>query len=182
MKKRHISSLVAGGLMAALLPGAAMAQMEAEGEVRFGDNVTCEYGQESAAALPACEFNEDGTVMTLTFMNPQDRSGPFEGISVLDGVMVGNFAEGTFEIGGTMFFAGEVEGCGEGTVLFDYAGGGILDETGAPVWETNMLTAVPGGTLPVTGTIDELDTNNAVPNGDGSSTLTYTASYSCDME
>jgi hypothetical protein len=180
VKKRYITSLVAGGLMAALLPGAAMAQTEAEGTVTFGDNVTCEYGQGSAAALPACEASEDGTIMTLTFLNPQIRTGPFDGISVLDGVLVGNFAEATFEVSGSVFFAGEVEGCGEGTVLFDYAGSGIQDETGALIWETNLLTSAPGGTLPVTATIDELGTNEAVPNGDGSSTLISTVTYSCD--
>lgn len=180
MKKRYITSLVAGGLMAAMLPGAAMAQTEAEGPVTFGDNVTCEFGQGSAAALPACEANEDGTVLTITFMNPQIRSGPFDGISVLDGAMVANFAEASFEVSGSVFFAGEVEGCGEGTVMFDYAGSGIQDESGALVWDTNMLTSVPGGTLPVTATIDELGTNEATPNGDGSSTLTSVVTYSCD--
>ena len=98
MKKRYITSLVAGGLMAAMLPGAALAQTEAEGAVTFGENITCEYGQGSAAVLPACEASEDGTMLTLTFLNPQTRTGPFDGISVLDGTMVGNFAEATFEV------------------------------------------------------------------------------------
>ena len=166
--------------MAAMLPGAAMAQTEGESTVVFGENVTCEFGQGSEAALPACEASEDGTMLTITFLNPQTRSGLFEGISVLDGTLVGNFAEATFEVSGSVFFAGEVEGCGEGTVYFDYAGSGIQDESGALIWETNGLTSVPGGTLPVTATIDELGTNEATPNGDGTSTLISTVTYSCD--
>jgi hypothetical protein len=180
VKKRTITSLVAGGLLTAMLPGVALGQTEAEGTDTYAENVTCEYGQGSAAALPACEASEDGTILTLTFVNPQTRSGPFDGISVLDGTMVGNFAEATFEVSGSVFFAGEVEGCGEGTVLFDYAGSGIQDETGALIWETNMLTSVPGGTLPVTATIDELGVNEATLNGDGSATLISNVTYSCD--
>ena len=180
MRKRSILTIVVGGLLAAMLPMAAAAQTEGEGAVTFGDNITCDFGQGSAVALPPCEASEDGTMLTITFQNPQVRSGPFEGISVLDGKLVGNYADATFEVSGTVFFAGSVEGCGEGTVYFDYAGGGIQDESGALIWETNGLTSVPGGTLPVTATIDEIGTNEAVPNGDGTSTLISTVSYSCD--
>jgi hypothetical protein len=180
VKKRFIISLVTAGLMAAVLPGLAAAQTEGEGTLVFGDNNTCEFGQGSALPLPACEFNEDGTIITITFSNPQDRSGPFDGVQVLSGSFVGNTADFTFEVSGTSYFAGEVEGCGPGTVYFDYAGGGTLDENLAPVWETNTYTAVPGGTLPITATIDEVGVNAATPNGDGTSTLTYTATYSCD--
>jgi hypothetical protein len=180
VKNRYITSLVAGGLMAAMLPGAAMAQTEGEGTLIFGDNVTCDFGQGSELALPACDASEDGTMVTITYSNPQERSGPFDGISVLNGQLDGNFAEATFEVSGTMFFAGEVEGCGVGTVYFDNAGAGIQDESGALIYDTNTFTSMPGGTLPVTAVIDEIGTNEATPNGDGSSTLTYTVTYSCD--
>ena len=171
---------VAGGLMAAMLPGAAAAQTEGEGTVTFGDNVLCEFGQGSALPLPACETNEDGTILTITLSNPQDRSGPFDGIQVLNASIVANFAESTFEVSGSSYFAGEVEGCGPGTVNFDYAAGGTLDENLQPVFETNTYTAVPGGTLPITATIDEVSVNDATPNDDGTSTITYSVTYSCD--
>ncbi len=179
-KKRLLTSILASGLLAVMLPGVAAAQTEAAGTVTFSDNVTCEYGQGSEAALPPCEMSEDGSLLTLTFTNPQVRTGTFEGISVLDGELRGNLAEATFEADGTVFFAGEVEGCGSGTVYFDWAGSGIQDETGALVWQTNTLTTAPGGTLAVTATIDESDTNGPVPNGDGSSTLNAAIAYSCD--
>jgi len=182
LKKRLMISLVAGGLLAATMSGVAAAQTEGEGTVTFGDNVTCDFGQGSAATLPACEASEDGTILTLTFMNPQIRTGAFDGISVLDGTMVGNFAEATFEVSGSVFFAGEVEGCGEGTVYFDYAGSGTQDESGALIWETNMLTSAPGGTLPVTATIDEVSATEAAPNGDGTATIPVSITYSCDAE
>ncbi len=57
-------------------------------------------------------------MLTLTFLNPQIRAGPFDGLSVLDGTMVGDFAEPTFEVSGSVFFLGEVEGCGEERVFF----------------------------------------------------------------
>jgi hypothetical protein len=160
VKKRSIIALIAGGLLAAMLPGAAVAQTEAEGTVRFTD--------------------EGGTVMTLTFSNPQTRSGPFDGISVLNGSLVGNFATGTFEVNGTAWFAGEVEGCGPGSVAFDWSGGGTLDENGAPVWETNDYTSVPGGSLPITATIDEVNVDPETVNGDGTKTIAYSTTYSCD--
>jgi len=50
MKKRAIIGLVAGGLIAAMLPGVAVAQMEGEGTTTYTVNVTCEAGQESPLA------------------------------------------------------------------------------------------------------------------------------------
>jgi len=179
-KKRLLTSILASGLLAAMLPGVAAAQTEAAGTVTFGDNITCEFGQGSDAALAPCEMAEDGSALTLTFTNPQVRTGAFEGISVLDGELRANLAEATFESDGTVFFAGEVESCGSGTVYFDWAASGIQDETGGLIWDAITLTTVPGGTLAVTATIDETETNVAVPNGDGSSTHDTAVSYSCD--
>ena len=181
MKKRSMLSVLAGGLMAAMLPMGAAAQTEGEINLSYSENMTCDFGQGSPMALPPCEMSEDGTMMTLTFVNPQTRTGAFEGVSVLYGWLTGNFAEATFEAGGTTFFVGEVEGCGEGTVLFDWAASGVLDENGAPIWETNTLTSVPGGTLPVTATTDELGTNDAVQSADGSFSMISPVTYSCDV-
>jgi len=180
MKKRSIFTLLVGGLMAAMLPAAAAAQMEGEIILTYSENTTCEFGQGSAQGLPACEMSEDGTMITLTFVNPQTRTGTLEGHSVLYGELHGNLAEATFEASGITFFAGEVEGCGAGTVYFDWAASGVQDETGGLIWETNTLTAVPGGTLAITATTDELGTNDAVQNADGSFTMTSPITYSCD--
>ena len=180
MQKRTILSVLVGGLIAAMLPPAAAAQTEADGAVTYAENMTCDFGQGSAMELPACEASEDGSVLSLTFINPQSRSGPFEGISVLDGVLVGNFADATFEVGGTVFFAGAVEGCGEGTVYFDYAGSGTQDESGALIGVPNLLPSIPGGTLPVKATIDEIGVTEAVLNGDGTAPIMSAVSYSCD--
>ena len=181
MRKRSIFTTIAGGLLAAMLPIAAAAQTDGEITLTYSENMTCEYGQGSAQALPPCEMSEDGTVLTLTFVNPQTRSGAFEGHSVLYGWLKGNFAEATFEAGGTTFFSGEVEGCGAGTAFFDWAASGVQDESGALIWETNTLTSVPGGTLALTATTDELGTNDAVANADGSFTMISPVTYSCDL-
>jgi len=158
------------------VPGAGIE--DAEGTVTSGDNVTCEYGQGSTAVLPACDRNDDDTMVSITFMNPRVMSGPFDGISVLDGTLMAK-SDDTFGASGTMFFAGEVEGCGSGTVIFEWSGQGTVGADGAPVWETSTLSAAPGGPLPVTATIDELGVNEATANGDGTRTLTYSVSYSC---
>ncbi len=45
VKKRSTTSLVVGGLMAAMLPGVAVAQTTAERGVTFAGNVTGDFGQ-----------------------------------------------------------------------------------------------------------------------------------------
>ncbi len=177
MKKRYITSLVAGGLMAAMLPGAAMAQMEGGGDLLFSGNTTCEFGQGSPQELPPCEADDSG-VVTLTFTNPQDRSGSFDGFQFLEGSVVLDTTTGTFEATGYSYFAGAVEGCGSGTIYFDWEAVGALNAHGVPEFEVNQYASTPGGTLPVTATVVETPTE--VPNGDGSSTTSYTAEYSCD--
>jgi hypothetical protein len=177
VKKRSIISLVAGGLIAAMLPGVAVAQTEAEGDLIFSGNVTCEFGQGSVKPLPPCEADENG-VVTLTMTNPQDRSGPFDGFQFLEAEVQLDTTDGTFEATGYSYFAGEVEGCGSGTVYFDWEAVGATGDDGLPGFETNRYTSVPGGTLAVTATIDELVTET--PNGDGTSFIPYTVTYSCD--
>ena len=61
--------------MAAVVPIVAAAQTEGEITLTYSENMTCDSGQGSAMALPACEMSEDGTVLDLTFVNPQTRSG-----------------------------------------------------------------------------------------------------------
>lgn len=176
MKKRHITSLVAGGLMAAMLPGAAMAQTEADVGLTFALNPTCDLGQGSTMA--PCEVDESGSIITVTFSNPQRVSGAFDGIAVLNGTYVGNMGDGTFESSGTAFFAGEVEGCGAGTVHFDYSSSGTIAEDGSNTFDHDTYTIAPGGTLAVTGGYEQ--TGEETPNGDGTSNGVYTATYSCD--
>ena len=176
VKKRYITSLAAGALMAAMLPGAAMAQTEGDVGLTFALNPTCEFGQGSDMA--PCEFDESGPIMTITFSNPQSVSGAFEGIAVLNGTYVGNQGDGTFESSGTAFFAGEVEGCGAGTVNFDYTSSGTINEDGSNSFDHDTYTIVPGGTLAVTGGYEQ--TAEETPNDDGTSNGFYTATYSCE--
>jgi hypothetical protein len=156
--------------------------IEGSGSVVLVDNFQCDFGQSWPTRLPACETNDEGTVFTLVFSNPMLRSGPFEGISVLNGTFTGNTAESTFEASGTALFAGEVVDCGAGTIVFDWSGGGTLDENGSPIWETSEYTSVPGGlTLPITATISQLPGEGETRNPDGTLTRTYTTTYTCEL-
>ncbi len=175
MKKRSIVSLVVGGLMAAMLPGAAVAQTEGEVTATFAFNPTCEFGQGSQ--MQSCEIDESESILTITFSNPQSLSGAFDGIAVLNGSYVGNLADGTFETFGSAFFAGEVEGCGPGTVNFDYAGKGTINADNTNTFESDVYTIVPGGSLAITGGYEQTGTD--IDNGDGSATNTYAAIFSC---
>ena len=178
LKNRLVpSALVIGGLMAALLPSAAVAQSEGEGTLAFSNNTTCDLGQGSDRSLPPCEVDENG-ILTMTFTNPQDRSGPFDGFQFLEASGQLDTADGSFEASGYSYFAGEVEGRGTGTVFFDWEAVGATNAEGLPEFEVNRYTSTPGGTLAVTATIDELTTET--PNGDGSSSLPYTVEWSCD--
>lgn len=156
--------------------------IEGDGSVVLVDNFQCDFGQSWPTRLPACETNEEGTMFTLVFSNPMLRSGPFEGISVLDGTFTGNTADSTFEASGSALFAGTVADCGAGTIVFDWSGNGTLDENGSPVWEASDYTAVPGGlTLPITATISELPGDGETRNGDGTKTYQYSTTYTCEL-
>jgi len=128
--------------------------------------------------MAPCEFDKSGPVITITFSNPQSVSGAFEGIAVLNGTYVGNQGDGTFESFGTAFFAGEVEGCGSGTVNFDYTSSGTINEDGSNSFDHDTYTIVPGGTLAVTGGYEQ--SAEETPNDVGTSNGYYTAAYSCD--
>jgi hypothetical protein len=180
VKKRYITSLVAGGLMAAMLPGMAAAQMEGEGTTTYASNFTCELGQGSPLSLPPCELDEEAGLLSFTILNPAITTGALEGVQVFDGVGVLDMAEGSFSGSGLLFWSGTVEGCGAGTFYAEgeYAATGGPD--GVDTFSVNSYTIVPGGTLPITGTIDGPGTD--VLNADGSRTQAWTATYSCDEE
>lgn len=112
-------------------------------------------------------------------INPQDRTGPFEGVQFLQLNANLDTTDGTFTGTATSYFAGVVEGCDSGTVHFDYEAVGYTNAEGLPEFEINRYTSAPGGTLAVTATIDELTVET--PNGDGTSWIPYTTTYSCDV-
>ena len=179
MKKRLMIGLLSAGLLAAMLPGVVAAQAaEAEGTTTFATNFTCELGQGSPLDLPACEVDE--TAMHFTVLNPARKTGTFDGVQVLDATVDMNPADGSFTYSGLVLFVGTVEGCGTGTVYFEVEGEGMPNETGPSTWTSNTHTAVPGGTLPLTGTLDESGTE--VVNDDGTVTWSYTGTYACDAE
>ena len=178
MKKRPIIGLVAGGLMAAMLPGVAASQMEGQGSTTYTTNVTCEFGQESPFSLPPCEFDEEVGLMTFTMINPASTTGAFEGVQVLEAVGGQNVLDGSFSGSGTLFWSGTVEGCGAGTFFAETEFAGGPDADGVNDFSVNDFTIVPGGSLPITGTFEARGAE--VPNGDGSATQAYRATYSCD--
>jgi hypothetical protein len=177
VKKRLIISLVAGGLMAAMLPGVAAAQMEGEGTTTYIGNPTCEFGQGSPLSLPPCGFDEAAGLMTFTMLNPATTTGVLEGMQVFDAVGVQNVADGSFTGSGLLFWTGTVEGCGEGTFYAEGEFAGVADADGVTTFSVNTFTVVPGGSLPITGTWD--GTGTEVPNADGSATQATTFTYSC---
>ena len=179
MKKRLMIGLLTAGLAATMLPGVATAQTrEAEGATTFAANFTCEFGQGSPLMLPACEV--DDTAMHLTVLNPARKTGTFDGVQVLDATVDMDPADGSFADSGLAFFAGTIAGCGSGTVYFAVEGKGMPNDVGASTWTSNTHTVVPGGTMPLTGTLDESGTE--VVNDDGSVTWSYTGTYTCDAD
>ena len=176
MRRRHLTTLAAAALAASLLPGATVAHDDEEIDLTFALNPTCEFGQGSDMA--PCEADEDGVPLAITFANPQHASGVLEGMAVLTGTFLPDYANGTFKAHGTAFFAGEAHDCGEGTLHLDYAGSGTINEDGTNTSESDVYTVMPGGTLPVTGSYEQ--TVAEVPNDDGTATATYTASLTCE--
>ena len=118
--------------------------------------------------------------MHFTVLNPARKTGTFDGVQVLDATVDMNPADGSFTYSGLVLFVGTVEGCGTGTVYFEVEGEGMPNETGASTWTSNTHTIVPGGTLSLTGTLDESGTE--VINDDGTVTWGYAGTYSCDAE
>jgi hypothetical protein len=179
VRTRSTSAAAAGALLLALVPAAVQAQSAGDGEVVFAESFTCEFGQLNPLELAPCVVAPDGSSLAITFVNPQRRSGPFDGIGVLDAALAADLVNGTFEVTGVGTFYGTLEGCGGGSMYFDYAAAGTLAEDGSLTWQTSVYASV-GGSLPATASIDELAVNEAVDNGDGTQTAAYRASYTCD--
>ena len=180
MKKRSIIGVLAGGLMAAMLPGAAAAQNDAEGTMTWANNPTCRADQEVAWSLPPCEQDPDTGILTLPFVNPDKMTGTFDGVQVREGVLEFDVGNADFTYSARALFMGTVEGCGSGTVYFEVSGEGGHDADNVATFGSNTFTAVPGGTLPVVGSLDMSGTE--VRNDDGTNTVSYTGSYGCDPE
>jgi hypothetical protein len=179
VKKRSIISLVAGSLVAVALPGVAAAQSQpAEGVTTLTANVTCDFGQGVTMPLPACELDEATSVVAVTFDNPAAKTGSFEGVQVANGVIGLNTEDGSVTLDATIMFSGTVEGCGAGTVYFKNTGSGVFSPEGVLTLDESVYEAVPGGTLSVTATLDE--SGELVDNPDGSTTMPYAGTYSCD--
>jgi hypothetical protein len=180
MRKRLTMALVAGGLLAAMLPGMAAAQTEGEGTSTYAPHYTCEAGQGSPLSLPPCEFDEEAGLLSVTFLHPGITTGALEGVQLFDGVAVVDLAEGSYSGTASMFWSGTVEGCGAGTFYAEGEYAATTGPDGTDTFSVNTYTIVPGGSLPITGTIDGDGTE--VLNADRSRTLSITATYSCDEE
>ena len=89
-------------------------------------------------------------------------------------------ANGDFSYGAQVIFSGTVEDCGTGTVYFQANGEGNNDAADIATYTSNTYTIVPGGTLPVVGSFDTPGTE--VPNDDGTESMSYTGTYTCDAE
>jgi hypothetical protein len=180
MRKRLAISLVAPGLLAAMLPGAVVAQNDAEGTMTWANNGTCSTGGESPWSLPACEQDPDTGILTLPFTNPDKMTGTFDGVQVREGVLEFDVSDADFTYTARALFMGTVEGCGPGTVYFEVNGEGGHDADDVATFSSHTFTAVPRGTLPVVGSLDMSGTE--VRNDDGTQTVSYTGSYSCNAE
>jgi hypothetical protein len=180
LNKRSIIYVLAGGLMAAMLPGAAVAQNDAEGTLTWANNGNCSAGDEVAWSLPPCELDPDAGILTLTFANPDKMTGTFDGVQVREGVLEFDVDNADFTYTARALFMGTVEGCGPGTVYFKVSGEGGHAAAGVDTFGSHTFTTVPGGTLPVVGSLDMSGTE--VRNDDGTDTLSYTGSYSCNAE
>jgi len=177
--KPTLISLLAVGLLAGSAVGVA-AQDEAEGTTTFSTNLTCDFTGESVLPLPPCELDEETGVVSVTFNNPADKTGTFEGVQVANGTIGLNTVDGSVTLDALIMFWGAVEGCGVGTVYFANTGSGFMDEAGVVTLEQSVYEAVPGGTLAVTATLDE--SGVLADNGDGSTTAPYSGTYSCETD
>jgi len=177
MKKRLTISLVAAGLVAAL-PGIAMAQGDAEGTLTWANNVTCSTGQEVAWSQLPCDQDPETGILTLAFVNPDKMTGTFDGVQVREGLLEFDVGNADFTYAARALFMGTVEGCGPGTVYFEVSGEGGHDADDRATFSSHTFTAVPGGTLPIVGSLDMSGTE--VRNDDGTQTVGYIGSYTCD--
>jgi len=158
------------------VPGAA-APGVAEGTLAWANNIKCRIDQDVVWSLSLCEQDDTGT-FTFPLVTADAMTGTFDGVQARDGVLEYG-ANGDFTFSGRGLFMGTVEGCGSGTVYFEASAEGH-DADGVATYTSNMYTIVPGGTLPVAGSLDMSGTE--ILDGDGNKTIGYTGTYTCDAE
>jgi hypothetical protein len=129
----------------------AIQAMDAKGTTATASNVVCESGQGSPRGLPRCSIDAVGAHITM--LNPAVKTGSFDGVQLLDATVVFSPRGG----------------------LSTYSGEGSRENDGTNTFTSNTCTAVPGGTLPLTGTLDEIGTE--VLHDDGTATLDHTGTY-----
>ena len=158
------------------VPG-AVGPGEAVGTITWTNNLKCNIGQGVEWSLPQspCVQDAEGT-FTIPVVTADAVTGTFDGVQARDGVLLYG-ANGDFSLSGTIVFMGRVEGCGSGTVFFETTAEGI-DADGIATYTSNTATTVPGGTLPVVGSLEMSGTE--VLDDDGNKTIAYTGTFSCD--
>ncbi len=120
---------------------------------------------------------EDGFLFA-SLQNPGTKTGTFKGTQLYTVDFVLNLADFSFTVEGSVVFTGTVKACGHGTVIFDVIGSGFLEADGTANFVVQDQT-VSGGTLPLQGTISE--TGTGTTNSDGTGSIDYVGSYTCDQ-
>ena len=158
-------------------PLASGSLADAESTFRFVTGTfTCELGQQSPFDLPPCEMTD--TQLTATFELPFELDGTFDGSGTYSGTWLQDTEEGTFTYSGRAVFMGEVEGCGYGSLYMTIEdGAGHFGENGIN-YTAGTMEFLPGGTLPVAGSLDLIGVQE--DHIDGTGTVPVTGSYTCD--
>ena len=116
-------------------------------------NFTCDPtpGAEPPAA---CALDAETGVLTLSTLNPAKNTGSLKGNQLLISDFFLDTNTGRFTTTGYVIANGRVEGCGRGTVVFDYFGSGTLDANNVAIFDVLDMTVNPVGTnVPVTGVL-----------------------------
>lgn len=148
---------------------------EAAGTLRYARLFTCDIGQPYRFDPPPCEQDEQG--VHASFAHPFELTGTFEGSAVMRGVLH-DALDGTFTYSSHGVFMGDVEGCGSGTFYFTSDDVEAFWNGESNTYEHNLMTVVPGGTLPIAGALEFEGAE--VDHGDGTASLDYTGTYTCD--
>jgi len=149
---------------------------DAEATFRFVTGTfTCDLGQPSPFDLPPCEIGE--VEATLPFELPFELSGTFDGSGMYTGVWLQNLEDGTFTYTGQALFMGEVEGCGYGTLYLAIDDGAGFEGEDGLNYTAGTMTVLPGGTLPLAGTLEMTGIQTEYPDGTG--TVPISGSYTC---
>lgn len=155
------------------------------GELREGEmtarivvGMACDLGEPTPFDLPPCEVGD--LTVTWPFEAPLEYTGTFEGSGFMAGDWTIDQVENDYTYTARGVFMGDVEGCGYGTLYFEVLdGAGYWGEDGNPVYTGGTATVLPGGTLPLAGTIDM--TGPQTTYSDGTATVEHTGSYVCDV-